>query len=174
MARPNNIGNQISPCLTPVMMLNQLEIERAFRSYWTGCILVRVLDYVGDLYGHSIDLKNFPQWGSMHWVKRCLKVDKAYETWKLLVQALLNDLIEAENLIYARTTFSEAGLVVSHFAVENWSFTLCSIIEKKTFPAMSSRVIPLLLLQQERSLFFGSGRMMPLSHSLDVDSFMPY
>ena len=67
----------------------------------------------------------------------CLKVDKVYETWKLLVQALLNDLVEAENLIYARPAFSEAGLVFSHFAVQlifQSSFTLCSIIEENNFP----------------------------------------
>ena len=48
------------------------------------------------------------------------------------------------------------------------SFTLISSIVEKTFPAISNRVIPLLLLQKDRSPFLGNGRMMPFPHSSGV------
>ena len=48
------------------------------------------------------------------------------------------------------------------------SFTLISSIVEKTFPAISNRVIPLLLLQKDRSPFSGNGRMMSFPHSSGV------
>ena len=51
------------------------------------------------------------------------------------------------------------------------SLTLKSMMLENTFPAISRSVFCLLLLQYERSPFFGRGRMMPFPHSLGVHSF---
>ena len=62
MARPNNMhGDQISPCLTSVMMLNQLEREPSHLTEQVVYMLIGVSYYVDDLCGHSIDLKDVPQ-----------------------------------------------------------------------------------------------------------------
>ena len=51
-----------------------------------------------------------------------------------------------------------------------WSFTLRSRMLKKTLPATSIKVIPRLLLQYDRSPFFGNGKISPFPHSFGVVS----
>ena len=57
MADPNKSGDQISPCLTSVIILNQLE-ERSFCFH--GSVLVGVLNAVDYLQGETINAQDLP------------------------------------------------------------------------------------------------------------------